>query len=246
MFRLLRPPTSDFDAQHDQAWFGTCALPVDVLSTTPPRQSDHLYVWNRWRSRRWHCAPPKSRPSTIISSLRIHHGWLDQVQVSDHRVPAYRKNPRHSILQGPPSTRRDSCARCSVVATRVKWTATPTGTCSQGEGKTKSRRTTLNNWGGIFVSLLVGHVDSVNPAPDSLGPDHGLDPTREAASCCQPSLQHPGSKYSGSRDAGLTPCARTCHVGGSKPHTPVNSLAAEAAASKHDVRRTPSNSSTIN
>ena len=40
--------------------------------------------------------------------------------------------------------------------------------------------------------------------------------------------------HSGSWDAGLIPCARACQVGGTKSHTPVSSLAAEAAASKQD------------
>ena len=54
--------------------------------------------------------------------------------------------------------------------------------------------------------------------------------TREAASCCHPSLMHSGSKSSGSRAAGLTPLANACQDGGSKSHTPVNSLAATTAA----------------
>ena len=40
--------------------------------------------------------------------------------------------------------------------------------------------------------------------------------------------------------------ARTCHERGSESHTPVNSFAAEAAASRRDVRERPSSSSTNN
>ena len=60
--------------------------------------------------------------------------------------------------------------------------------------------------------------------------------TRDAASCCQPRLA-PGSNSSASW---VGPFARASHVGGSKPSTPVNSLAALDAACKEGYASTHS------
>ena len=158
LLRLLRPPTPNFDAQHDQACSAVVAHQLRARALLPstcfpqPRQSDQ-------------------------HSPGIHHAWLDQVQVSDHHVrsdssTSFWTNPRHSTLQSPPSTCQDSCprARCSVVATRVKWTATPAGTRSQGERKTKSAK----DWGGIFGESARRACGQCQPSSrPSLGPDHG-------------------------------------------------------------------------
>ena len=167
-----------------------------------------------------------------FQSPGIHHAWLDQVQVSDHHQLPDKPSPQHS-----PKPTLDLPRLLPAHAARW-WPQESSGrphrqerAVKQGERKTKSAKEGPpgTTGGGIFVSLLVGHVDNANPAP---GPPWDLtmailpastrvktslslkcDSTREAASCCQPSLHHPGSKSSGSWGAGLTPCARPCHVG---------------------------------
>ena len=152
--------------------------------------------------------------------------WLDQVQVSEHHVRSDRQTLATALSNTPART-----------------------LLGGGRRPSRRRRATLNNWGGIFVSLLVGHVDNANPAPR---PPWDLTmailatSTRVKTSLSLKCDSTREAESSGSRDAGVTPSAKAYHARGSKSHTPVNSLAAEAAASKHDVRGTPSNSSTIN
>ena len=255
LLRFLQPPTPDFDAQHDhlRLW------PTNSKNMRPIRR----------------CASNNATPS-IGSTLRFcavgtngaHEGGIRcQLCATEegqaiHHPSSLRHPPLTSVMTRPQASRQTLATAFSETHhRRAKTPARARQECAvKKRGRpSRRRRTTRNNWGGIFVSLLVGHLNNANPTPDApwdlakailtastrvkTSLSLKCHSTREAALYCQPSLQHPGSKFSGSRDAGLTPSARACHVGGSKSHTPVNSFAAEAAASNRGV---PSTSSTIN
>ena len=110
------------------------------------------------------CAPPKrGKPSTTTSSLRVSTtpGWIKS----------------RSLIITFVVTCQDSCprARCSVVATRVKWTATPAGRRSQGERKTKSvKEDHPEQLGWDFRESARRACGQCQPSSiPSLRPDHG-------------------------------------------------------------------------
>ena len=164
LLRLLRPPTPDFDAQHDQACSAVVAHHLRVRALFPSTCFPQSHPVNPISSPSGgavgtdgahdggtHCQLCATEKGQTIQhhfqSFGINHAWLDQVQVFDHHVrndssTSFPTNPRHSTFQSPRSTCQDSCprARCSVVATRIKWTATPAGTRNQGDRKTKSAK----------------------------------------------------------------------------------------------------------
>ena len=194
LLHLLRPPTPDFDAQAGSAVAAQqlrvrALLPSTCFHATPSiRSALRLAVPLEWMARHEggiHCQlPPKrSRPSTTTSSLQASTmpGWIRSksliITFRGDSSTSFPTNPRHSTLQGPPSTRQDTCprARCSVVATRVKWTATPAGTRSQGEGKTKSAKEDHPEqlrW-DLRESTRRARGQCQPSSRPSLGPDHG-------------------------------------------------------------------------
>ena len=114
-----------------------------------------------------------------------------------------------------------------------------------GRGRWSLRSSkTRKRWGGIRVGKLDGVAD--NAAPEngplcdlkrafSLSLNTGINvcslwwrSTLEAASCCHPVRQEPGSNSM----EGAAPCKTACQEGGSKPMTPDNSSRAEWAATR--------------
>ena len=134
------------------------------------------------------------------------------------------------------------------MAKRVEQTATPAKAPNKGEGETQAPQpgtTGAQSAGRDHI----GTVDNAAPAPlplcdlkSALSPSSRLGrlcslnwrSTRADASCCHPPLSASNSKSS-CGSGGLAPRTRADHDGGSKPSTPINSLAAATAAEKYGV-----------
>ena len=141
-----------------------------------------------------------------------------------------------------------------MMAKRIERTATTTLTYGERERERRWRnKIILNRCGSMRVEKLDGLAVRAIPAMGplcerskacscstmrSINRQRNWRSTRDAASCCQPRLA-PGSNSSASCVGGRKPFARASHVGGSKPSTPVNSLADLDACMQRRTRIDP-------
>ena len=157
---LVRPQAPNFNGKQNKTGSAEmsqklCVHPLLLAPSFPKRNTIHLSSSPSGRAicpqgtdecciYGHLCASKKKTVSHYFQSSAVCHPTLGQVKISDHDVrgnspPCFSANPCHNALQRPSSTSPHTCprARCTVVATRVKWTAKPAGTRRQGKGKAK-------------------------------------------------------------------------------------------------------------
>ena len=133
-------------------------------------------AWRLWRSRNW----PKSKKKTGRS-----RNWPESTTTILQRSGSTKsRSPIITfVVTRPPAFRHTLTTLLSIARPRPAktparahaarwWPQESNGRphrqerAVKGRGRPRQRKkTTLNNWGEIFVSLLVGHVDNANPAP---------------------------------------------------------------------------------
>ena len=192
-------------------------------SSRPPVSEPHLYAEHTpicYRNLRATLAleDRRQRPR-VCDRMSV---WCRDVHVSHHDVRAhttscFSANARHDALKcKPPSTEHPRCgASCTMVATRIKWTAT--SATAHRERKCKAKTSEQNNsekvgW-DARLPIGGGHCQCRPCTWSSLRPDQCLRLIWNAGehklgSCCQPRRVVPGSRSSGSLVGG-----RACKKG---------------------------------
>ena len=158
---LRRPLASHFQDNHHwtgssvdshKLWVRAC-LPLSCcfqshsinIRSTSPRGPTSPECTHQRRVQRELCSSKQGkaiRHNFETSSIRALQ--MLQIKITDHDVgrdsaPCLSANPRQHALQSKPSPPQNSSppARSTVVATRIKWTATPASTRSQRERQSK-------------------------------------------------------------------------------------------------------------
>ena len=202
------------------------------------------------------CAPPyRGNPSTRTSNRRASWAFgrarsISLTMTFTATLPPASRQTRAAAL----STANPRLPNSPALEHAARWW--PQGSSERphrqkrnerGSGRRRRRRrSTRKRDGSILVKKLIGATDQRDTGERTtlrahqcflvIGPcgHHpcglcGVSPTLEAASCCHPCLNPPGSVSSGSRDGGRRPSASASQDGTSKPSTPINWKAARAA-----------------